>query len=195
MSRRHYEIHMLTKEHRIMNLDEENNGDWWILATDREGWIPFKGKECPVPDNVEIECKLRSGKVYVYRGGSSVDWERAALYGDIVGYRPVGIADSDQTHKWDGKGLPPVGTICFSQHHGSKVRVNYISDQTCVLKLLASGREISGCTDSFEFFTEDQGDIISRLLDIARRNSESDLQMMANLYSAGVINTEALNLD
>ncbi len=62
-----------------------------------DGWIEWKGGECPVPVGTLVEVRFRSGEVHVGEAGASLDWAHAdvangggALSGwDVIAYRIV----------------------------------------------------------------------------------------------------------
>ena len=56
---------------------------------DADGWIEWKGVECPVGGDALVCCKWRSGKVSItaYRAGS-LSWRHNGNAADIIAYRP-----------------------------------------------------------------------------------------------------------
>lgn len=58
-------------------------------AQDDDGWIKWKGGECPVSGDVEVEYRLRNGdegRIFA----SDLEWEILGDSLDIVAYRVVG---------------------------------------------------------------------------------------------------------
>lgn len=58
-------------------------------ARDADGWIEWKGGECPVDVDALVCCKLRSGKVSItaYHAGL-LSWRHNGNAADIIAYRP-----------------------------------------------------------------------------------------------------------
>ena len=56
---------------------------------DADGWIEWKGGECPVDVDALVCCKLRSGKVSItaYHAGI-LSWRHDGNAADIIAYRP-----------------------------------------------------------------------------------------------------------
>jgi len=54
-----------------------------------DGWIEWKGGECPLSGETKFTIKFRSGQVYIDSSGSPEwwDWSHTDSYGDIVAYR------------------------------------------------------------------------------------------------------------
>ncbi|CAM8502202.1 hypothetical protein [Enterobacter asburiae] len=83
-----------------------------INKPDYDGWIPWRGGECPVDGDVVVDVKFRA------QGQADLDgdfadnfrWEHFSNGADVVAYR----LHKSEHHKpqWDGEGLPPVGTRC-----------------------------------------------------------------------------------
>jgi hypothetical protein len=74
-----------------------------------DGWIPWRGGECPVDGDVVVDVKFRA------QGQADLDgdiadnfrWEHFSNGADVVAYR---LHKSEhQKPQWNGKGLPPVG--------------------------------------------------------------------------------------
>lgn len=54
-----------------------------------DGWIEWKGGECPVPQGTLVDIKLRDGRT-VYDGNcGGFRWSHTGMTGDIIAYRIV----------------------------------------------------------------------------------------------------------
>lgn len=115
-----------------------------------DGWIDWAGGECPVPEGVLVDVKLRCGSVTVQRSGDTLDWQHDAPdeLGAIIAYRlhnQQGATTSENDYMlphdfgpvddesdlnecigqgvapvWNGEGLPPVG-VEVQYSHKSKI--------------------------------------------------------------------------
>lgn len=59
---------------------------------DADGWIPWKGGECPVDEKVLVEVKLRSGSAWIDQEaqmGADWLWDHYGGPDDIIAYRLV----------------------------------------------------------------------------------------------------------
>lgn len=54
---------------------------------DDDGWIEWKGGECPVEASDEVDTKHRVGRVDIRRYANSAWWNHTGGHGDIVAYR------------------------------------------------------------------------------------------------------------
>lgn len=86
------------------------------LAAKNDGWIEWRGGECPVADFLKVEYQLRGGA----KGSESakiLEWQHEGGRHDIIAYRlrkPQEAelnecARQDSAPVWNGEGLPPVG--------------------------------------------------------------------------------------
>lgn len=105
-----YAVNKRTKEHRIC---EPNAGYdisvWRLVQTDSDGGIPWSGGECPLPNEADVEYKMRRGgsRYYHTLRAERACWEHTGGDSDIIAYRPV--LDAKPEPEWDGEGWPPVG--------------------------------------------------------------------------------------
>lgn len=67
---------------------EEDNYDLITIIQDEHGFTPWNGGECPVPDHIEIEAKLRCGDLET-EVAEWFNWSVSGDRGDIVAYRVV----------------------------------------------------------------------------------------------------------
>lgn len=77
----------VTNQGRVWKFTE-NVGDLITLIQDEHGFIPWNGGECPVPDHIEIEAKLRCGDLE-NEVAEWFDWSVSGDQGDIIAYRVV----------------------------------------------------------------------------------------------------------
>jgi hypothetical protein len=82
-----YIIKRDTKEHQAVDdawqlYDKEN---YYIVQADSEGWIPFSGDKCPLPDDVRCDLKFDTGRISSGAFLAS-KWEWNSPY--IAYYRP-----------------------------------------------------------------------------------------------------------
>jgi len=88
-----YLVNRETKEHRHVPADCSGvdwNG-WDVVQADSEGWIPWSGGECPLPDG-PYEARYRSGDIYKRGINPKMhcsDWYNDDCAIDIIAYRPI----------------------------------------------------------------------------------------------------------
>ena len=81
-----YLVNRETKEHLLYDSVSElfNIRGWKIVEADSEGWIPWSGGECPLPDYCAVETKNHDGNIFAagsaYRGA----WPLVAFYRPIL---------------------------------------------------------------------------------------------------------------
>lgn len=116
-----YAINTRTKAHILMQ-DEagwdgavvpgSDGGKWRLTVADADGWIPWRGGKCPMPDLDMCETKDEAfpeedGQPYRAR---DIHWGPDTT---IIAYRPVLNASAEpEPPARDGEGLPPVGVDC-----------------------------------------------------------------------------------
>lgn len=100
-----------------------------------DGWISWRGGECPVDGDVVVDVKFRA------QGQADLDgdiadnfrWEHFSNGADVVAYR---LHKSEhQKPQWDGEGTPPVGCECefFDCEKWFKVTMMYGGSHLVVL--------------------------------------------------------------
>lgn len=72
-----------------------------VTAPLDDGWIEWKGGDCPVPLDVVVEYKMRGDHGFAQTDAGEVRWEHKGLLGDIIAYRiakdqPAPAADDDE---------------------------------------------------------------------------------------------------
>jgi hypothetical protein len=83
-----YLINRKTKEHYVYGEDSPMPipfRDWALVQADSEGWIPFSGDKCPLPDDVRCDLKFDTGRISSGAFLAS-KWEWNSPY--IAYYRP-----------------------------------------------------------------------------------------------------------
>ena len=112
-----YAINKQTKEHvdvtdmsmprvaQYLNIDE-----WYLVGADADGWIPWHGGECPLPDFAQCMYRMRDGDTDASEG-SILWWEFEHDDTDIIAYRPI-LNTEPKEPEWDGDCPPPVGCVC-----------------------------------------------------------------------------------
>lgn len=75
-----------------------DSGDLITLVQDEQGFTPWGGGECPGPDHIEIEAKLRCGDVE-QEVAEWFDWSVEGVSGDIVAYRVIKQEDKPKQKK------------------------------------------------------------------------------------------------
>jgi hypothetical protein len=84
-----YLINRKTKEHYVYGEDSPMPipfKDWALVQADSEGWIPFSGDKCPLPDDVRCDLKFDTGRISSGAFLAS-KWEWNSPY--IAYYRPI----------------------------------------------------------------------------------------------------------
>lgn len=95
---------------------------------DADGWIEWKGGECPVSSLVRVDTKHRCGRVDTNRRADSAWWNHAGVVGDIVAYRLRNHANMHDT----GAGDPnPVAEPEFCESVMSSIQEHESIDGSC----------------------------------------------------------------
>jgi len=98
-----YLVNNETKEHKIATPSDisairamkdfsEFGYGWRLVEADDEGWIPWSGGECPLPESKLAEVRLQDGQQGRFE---SIDllthrsWQKWNCGGDIIAYRPI----------------------------------------------------------------------------------------------------------
>src|SRR5690554_437124 len=155
-----YAINKRTKEHRVVPLDDRIGSwmpEWETVGADADGWIPWNGGDCPLPDDARIKVMTRNGvehRLPIHAGNQR--WGHGGGQYDITAYRPILDAESSEPEapEWDGEGLPPVGCECDCYHTGTYqgvVTVRYMGSEMCVLLNHDHGEEQCGPIDAYSF--------------------------------------------
>lgn len=83
-----YLVNRETKEHAVYEGHPETDR-WRIVEADSEGWIPWHGGECPLPDDAKTEIKHRSGAFEKPEKARHCIWSLHSKIYDIIAYRPT----------------------------------------------------------------------------------------------------------
>lgn len=87
-----YAINKRTKEHRRgLCAADLRTGEWTTAEADADGWIEWRGGECPLPDDCKTEYKMKeeSGSATSRNGAQFLRWESVGDRADIIAYRPI----------------------------------------------------------------------------------------------------------
>ena len=91
-----YLVNRETKEHKVATPLAESiikrypdfRDDWQLVEADSEGWIPWSGGECPLPDDCECNIKTKHMREHsMTRIAAGWDWAHDN-YNAITAYRP-----------------------------------------------------------------------------------------------------------
>lgn len=114
-----YAVNKRTKTYHVIGVEEINTSTWplknyLIVEADADGWIEWKGGECPMPDDQDCEYLF-----HIYHGNKSLAQIKKAVYlkwsiaghsDSVTHYRPIlNAEEKDVKKEWSGEGLPPVG--------------------------------------------------------------------------------------
>jgi hypothetical protein len=104
-----YLVNRETKEHKVATPLAESiikgypdfKDDWQLVEADSEGWIPWSGGECPLPESKLAEVRLQDGQQGRFE---SIDllthrsWQKWNCGGDIIAYRPILAEQEPDNH-------------------------------------------------------------------------------------------------
>lgn len=111
-----YAVNKTTKEHRVVDASVTyvEWDKWTLVEADAEGWILWRGGECPLPDDARVKLRTRNGvehRLPIHAGNQR--WGRGGGQYDIIAYRPILDADTKpEAPEWEGVGFPPEGAKC-----------------------------------------------------------------------------------
>lgn len=92
-----YLVNRETKEHKVATPLAESiikgypdfKDDWQLVEADDEGWIPWSGGECPLPDECKCQIELQDGERHLPEPSRRWAWERNIGEFTIAAYRPI----------------------------------------------------------------------------------------------------------
>ena len=88
-----YLVNRETKEHVKKGLAPlwlDESPDWKVVEADPEGWIPWSGGECPLPDDCEYAFRFRSNDGSKNtQTAFKMRWEHKGGMDDVTAYRPI----------------------------------------------------------------------------------------------------------
>ena len=87
-----YLVNRETKEHVKKGLAPlwlDESPDWKVVEADEEGWIPWSGGECPLPDECKCQIELQDGERPLPEPSRRWAWERNIGEFTIAAYRPI----------------------------------------------------------------------------------------------------------
>lgn len=97
-----YLVNRETKEHLIIdeNLIGKHYRHWNIVEADSEGWIPWSGGECPLPDNHQYEVTEIDGEIIKYLSRPQTHSWGINGARRISAYRPI-LAEQSEPKLFD----------------------------------------------------------------------------------------------
>lgn len=109
-----YLVNRETKEHKVATPLAESiikgypdfKDDWQLVEADPEGWIPWSGGECPLPDDAPYKTKSRAwrkGRLIARMDEPQTNYW--APDGDITAYRPILSETAEKVENYTA-GLP-----------------------------------------------------------------------------------------
>lgn len=91
-----YLVNRETKKHRLFTYGAKIKFGvdfpecaWDVVKADSEGWIPWDGGECPLPDGAGHEVKFLDGDIEEDESPETWQWGNDGSSGDIIAYRPI----------------------------------------------------------------------------------------------------------
>src|SRR5690554_5277839 len=118
-----YAINKRTKEHRVVPLDDRIGSwmpEWETVGADADGWIPWEGGECPLPDDARIKVMTRNGvehRLPIHAGNQR--WGHGGGQYDITAYRPILDEPSEpEAPEWaiGERCIWQLGDVCMGEH-------------------------------------------------------------------------------
>lgn len=101
-----YLVNRQTKEHVKKGLAPlwlDEDPDWRIVEADDDGWIPFQGTDCPVPDKSRCDVILVNGETRYLSNPGGFKWGGFDAIYAVCYYLPIlsEIADRSSDHIMD----------------------------------------------------------------------------------------------
>ena len=84
-----YAVNETTKAHRVITQAKPLGEDESLLLTNKGGWIPWSGGECPLPKGTPSEYQLRNIVTATDDDAANVRWNDTGSDGDVIAYRPI----------------------------------------------------------------------------------------------------------
>ncbi len=108
-----YLVNRQTKEHKVATPLAESiikgypdfKDDWQLVEADDEGWIPWSGGECPLPDECKCQIELQDGERPLPEPSRRWAWERNIGEFTIAAYRPILSETAEKVENYT-EGLP-----------------------------------------------------------------------------------------
>ncbi len=93
-----YLVNTRTKEHIRYNDDKMSPvGIWKIVEADEDGWIPWGGGECPLPD--DARCEIKTMPAMTEQWACELSWHHSGRPWDITAYRPILSETAEKVEK------------------------------------------------------------------------------------------------
>lgn len=70
--------------HKWPDLNDSNS------SKGSDGWIEWHGGECPYPNHLRVQCKMRDGDIFDGLAGN-IEWAHEFYTADIVAHRPYSV--------------------------------------------------------------------------------------------------------
>lgn len=146
-----YAINKRTKEHRVYRqpMDSLFWAECELVTADKDGWIPWDGGECPLPDDQPVEVMRKDSMVVKRDAAHSVCWSDMGDSYTVRRYRPILTENTKpEAPEWDGEGeKPPVGSVCMRGYDRVKIlahtTVGSVCDPAVVYQSLTDSLQIS----------------------------------------------------
>ena len=86
-----YLVNKQTKEHTLLSGDGGRYSDLYfdVVEADADGWIPWSGEECPLPDECKCQIELQDGERPLPEPSRRWEWARNIGEFTIAAYRPI----------------------------------------------------------------------------------------------------------
>jgi hypothetical protein len=89
-----YAVNETTKAHRVITQAKPLGEDESLLLTNKGGWIPWSGGECPLPKGTPSEYQMRNVVTTnvvtaIDDDAANIRWNDTGSDGDVIAYRPI----------------------------------------------------------------------------------------------------------
>jgi hypothetical protein len=101
-----YAVNETTKAHRVITQAKPLGEDESLLLTNKGGWIPWSGGECPLPKGTPSEYHLRNVVTAIDDDAANVRWNDTGSDGDVIAYRPILQGEKCPGEGCSGQGCP-----------------------------------------------------------------------------------------
>lgn len=167
---------------------------------DADGWIEWKGGDCPVAHNAAVEYKMRNGKKDMRNRAESLRWAYANIDSDIIAYRlhqpqewpedrvdVIGQNGNDGLH-YDAASKPTPELIADLKEHADKASAAF---EIGIVPTNKYQRTIKGVTvdvydvlSAFVVTCQARGHAIKKLLMAGQRGHKDEAQDLREAVQA-----------